>query len=202
MTARDVFRARFVPADGAGKATLGGDRELMANSLATYSVGKSLVSYLKRAYAGQHEIDQPFDFRLISSGELAGSAEPARNALTLFLYRIAQAAEMRSPTTPAGHGAAPAPLALELHYLLTAWADDALMEQSVLTWAMREIQMHPVLDSSTLSADAGWAASDVVQIVAADLSLEDMSRIWDSLSPKYRLSVGYVAKVVRVESVR
>jgi Pvc16 N-terminal domain len=174
----------------------------MANALAPHSVGNSLVSYLKKAYAAQKVIDQAFDFRLISSGELAGSAEPARNTLTLFLYRITQAAETRSPTTPAGHGAAPAPLALELHYLLTAWADDALMEQSVLTWAMREIQMHPVLDSSTLSADGGWAASDVVQIVAEELSLDEMARIWSSLSPKHRLSVGYVVRVVRVDSLR
>ncbi len=174
----------------------------MANALAIHSVGNSLVTYLKKAYAAQREIRQPFDFHLISSGELAGSAEPARNTLTLFLYRLTQATEPRSPTTPGGHGAAPAPLGLELHYLLTAWADDALMEQSVLTWAMREIQMRPVLDSSTLSADAGWGASEVVQVVAAELSLEDMSRIWDSLSPKYRLSVAYVARVVHVDTLR
>jgi hypothetical protein len=174
----------------------------MANALATHSVGNSLVTYLKKAYAAQREIRQPFDFRLISSGELAGSAEPARNTLTLFLYRITQATEQRSPQVPGGKAGAPSPLALELHYLLTAWADDAFMEQSVLTWAMREIQMHPVWDSSTLSADAGWAASDLVQIIPAELSLEDMSRIWDSLSPKYRLSVGYVARVVQVDTLR
>ncbi len=160
------------------------------------------MSYLNKAYAAQQEIKQPFDFRLISSGELAGSAEPARNTLTLFLYGITQATEARSPTTPGIHGGAPAPLALELHYLLTAWADDAVMEQSVLTWAMRAIEMHPVLDSSTLSADAGWAASDVVQIVAEELSLDEMARIWGSLSPKYRLSVGYVARAVRVDTLR
>jgi len=62
----------------------------MANALAAYSVGNSLVTYLKKSYAAQREIRQPFDFRLISSGELAGSAEPARNTLTLFLYRITQ----------------------------------------------------------------------------------------------------------------
>ena len=171
----------------------------MANALATYSVGSSLVTYLRKAYAAQREIRQPFDFRLISSGELAGSAEPARNTLTLFLYRITQSSELRPPATEGGRNTAPPPLALELHYLLTAWADDALMEQSVLTWAMSEMQMHPVWNTSTLSADGGWAASDVVQIVQEELSLEDMSRIWDSLSPKYRLSVGYVARVVPVD---
>ncbi len=123
----------------------------MANSLATYSVGNSLVSYLKKAYAAQQEITQPFDFRLISSGEFADSTEPSRNTLTLFLYRITQSADLRGPVVPGGRNVAPPPLALELHYLVTAWADDARMEQTVLTWAMRALQMNPVLDSSSLT---------------------------------------------------
>jgi len=174
----------------------------MANAFATYSVGHSLVSFLKKAFAAQGEIRQPFDFRLVSSGELADSAEPFRNTLTLFLYRITQSAEARN-SNPAGHRTgAPSPLVLELHYLLTAWTDDALMEQTVLTWAMREIQIHPVLDSSTLTPEAEWAASDTVQIVAAELSVDEMASFWGSLSPKYRLSVAYVARVVPVDTVR
>lgn len=174
----------------------------MASVFATSSVGMSLASFLKNAYAAQPEITQPFDFRLISSCELAGSAEPARNTLSLFLYRITQNAEARSQRTPGSRSSAPSALALDLHYLLTAWADDALMEQTLLTWAMREIQLHPVLDSSTLSSEANWISSDVVQVVPEEVSLEDMSRIWGTLSPKYRLSVGYVARVVRVDTLR
>jgi len=33
----------------------------------------------------------------------------------------------------------------------------------------------------------------------ADLSLEDILRIWDELGPKYRLSVAYIARVVRID---
>jgi uncharacterized protein DUF4255 len=174
----------------------------MANALATYSVGKSLMNFLKNTYAAQREINQPFDFRLISSGELAESAEPARNSLTLFLYRIAQSADLRNTATPASRTAALPPLAVELHYLLTAWADEALAEQTVLTWAMQQIHLRPVLDSSLLSKEANWNPSDVVQIVPEELNNQDMSRIWSGLSPKYRLSVAYVARVVRVDTLR
>jgi Pvc16 N-terminal domain len=174
----------------------------MANAFATYAVSQSVVNFLKNAYAAQREITQPFDFRLISSGELAGSAEPARNALTLFLYRITQRAEARNPAIPGNRIGAIPPLALDLHYLLTAWADDALMEQTMLTWAIREIQLHPIFDSSTLSSQAKWAASDAVQIVPAELSDDEMSRIWGSLSPRYRLSVAYIARVVRIDTIR
>jgi hypothetical protein len=38
-----------------------------------------------------------------------------------------------------------------------------------------------------------------VQIIPADLSLQDILDIWDGLGPKYRLTVGYVVRVVRVD---
>ena len=160
------------------------------------------MTYLKNAYAAQRELPQTFEFRLISTGEIADAAEPARNTLTVLLYRVTQETERPSPAPP-GHGiVAPPPLALALHYLLTAWADDALMEQTVLTWAMREIQMHPVLDRSDLSADAGWISADAVQLIPAALSLDELSRIWDLLHPKYRLSAAYTARVVRIDEGR
>jgi hypothetical protein len=65
---------------------------------------------------------------------------------------------------------------------------------------MREIQMHPVLDSSALSPEAGWTAADVVQLIPAELSNDDLFRIWDLLQPKYRLSISYVARVVRIDT--
>ena len=173
----------------------------MANSFATHSVGASLVNSLKSAFAAQREIRQGFEFRLVSAGELADSTEPFRNRLTLFLYRITPAAEARNPNPPDRPANGPPALALELHYLMTAWADDARMEQSVLTWAMREMQLRPVLDGASLTAEAQWAASDVVQIIPAELSVEEMARIWDGLSPKYRLSTAYVARVVPVDTV-
>ena len=67
---------------------------------------------------------------------------------------------------------------------------------------MREIHLHPVFDSSTLSSQAKWATSDVVQLVQSELSGDDMSRIWEILSPKYRLSVAYIARVVRIDTIR
>jgi hypothetical protein len=39
----------------------------------------------------------------------------------------------------------------------------------------------------------------VIQIISAELSNEDMMRIWDTLKPSYRLSVAYIARVVRIE---
>ena len=172
----------------------------MANAFATHSVGKSLTTYLKNAYEAQTEITHPFGFRVISAGELAELATPPRNTLTLFLYRIAQNEQVRGNRTPGSPIHANPPLALDLHYLLTTWADSASMEQTVLTWAMREIQMHPVLDISNLSLEGGWDASDAVQLVPANLTNDELAGVWRLLSPPYHLSVSYIARGVRIDT--
>lgn len=56
-----------------------------------------------------------------------------------------------------------------------------------------------MLSISSLSPDAGWNPSDVVHIIPAELSNEDVMRIWDAIEPPYRLSVSYIARVVRID---
>jgi hypothetical protein len=171
----------------------------MANVFATHSVGNSLMTYLRNAYPKDLRDDQPFDFRVISSGELAEGTTP-QNALTLFLFRITQNEHLRSRKTAVDPPHANPPLSIDLHFLLTAWADSALAEQTVMSWAMRELQMHPVLDSSSLSPEAAWGPADVVQLIPAELGNEELMRLWDLLQPKYRLSVSYIARVVRIDT--
>ena len=59
--------------------------------------------------------------------------------------------------------------------------------------------MFPILDASSLSPEAGWGANEVIQIIPAELSTEDVMRIWDALDPPYRLSVSYIARLVRLD---
>ena len=171
----------------------------MANVFATHSVGNSLMTFLRNAYPEPLRTNQPFDFRMISSGELADGTDP-RNTITLFLFRITQNEHLRSRKTPNDPPDANPPLSIDLHYLLTVWADNALAEQTAMSWAMRELQMHSVMDSSALSPEAGWGPGDVVQLIPAELTSEELMRIWDLLQPKYRLSVSYIARVIRIDT--
>ncbi len=75
----------------------------------------------------------------------------------------------------------------------------AQAEQTILGWTLQQLQSSPILDSSILTADGQWDPTESVQLVMADLSLEDILRIWDALGPKYRLSVAYLARVVRID---
>jgi len=171
----------------------------MANVFATHSVGNSLMTYLKNAYPEPLRTDHPFDFKLISSGELSTGHDP-QNTVTLFLFRITQNEYLRSRKISSDPPNANPPLSIDLHYLLTVWSDNALVEQTVMSWVMRELQMHPVLDSSSLSPEAAWGPADLVQLIPAELSSDELFRIWDLLEPKFRLSVSYIARVVRIDT--
>jgi hypothetical protein len=172
----------------------------MANVLALHSVGNSMVTYLRNSYPQQVDgiAMPPCSFELLSCSQLAGNIDET-NRITLLLYRVTvneHARQMRAANRSAD---GPAPLSLDLHYLITAWGATSLDEQLTFAWTVRQLHEHPVLDASALSPEAGWARDEVIQIVPAELSTEDMMRVWDALEPSYRLSSTYVARLVRLD---
>lgn len=172
----------------------------MANVLAFHSVGDSLVTFLRHTYPATVDgLPMPAcDFALLSSGELPDAADEGTR-ITLYLYRVTvneHARQQRPAHRPEG---LPPPLSLDLHFLLTAWSSSAEDELVTLAWAMRQLYMHPLLDASSLTPNAGWRRDEVVQIIPSELPTEDMMRIWDALEPGYRLSVSYIARLVRLD---
>jgi hypothetical protein len=172
----------------------------MANFQAVHSVGNSIITFLRNSYPPQMgDADTPdCAFALLSSGELAGPQDEGTR-ITLYLYKVTVNEHTRQQRPGLMSPSQQAPLGLDLHYLLTAWAGTAQDEQVPLTWAMRQLYLHPILDASSLSPEAGWSADEVIQIIPAELPTEEMMRIWDALEPAYRLSVSYIARMVRVD---
>lgn len=175
----------------------------MANVFAIHSVGYSLAGYLRQTYRMTSLPDQhPCTFRLISSNELADSATietDTQATLTFYLYRLTVNEHLRNqPRTP-DSTRYPIPLSVNLHFLMTVWSDSVMAEHNILAWAMNQLEQTPTFSGTRLSAEAGWKPNDVIQLVPEDLSTENLMRIWDALEPSYRLSVGYIARVVRIE---
>lgn len=172
----------------------------MANIQALYSVGHSIVTYLRNTYPAEvaGQAMPACDFSLLSSGELAGALEDTTR-LTLYLYRVTVNEHLRQLRPDRMSGEQQAPLGLDLHFLVTVWANNAQDELLPLAWAMRQLYQHPILDASALSPEAGWGPDEVIQIIPSELSTEDMMRIWDALDPAYRLSVSYIARRVRLD---
>jgi Pvc16 N-terminal domain len=170
----------------------------MANVLAIHSVGTSLVTYLRNTYPSELRTAHPCEFKLFASAEM-GSTEERGTTLSLYLYRITMNEHVRNVRGTNDLVRVDAPMSVDLHFLLTVWADNALAEQTILAWAMRQLHQRPVLDRSTLSPEGGWDPSDIVHVIPAELSHEDLMRIWDALEPSYRLSLSYSARVVRID---
>lgn len=170
----------------------------MPNVHAVHSVGHSLVTWLRNSYPRDLRDVTECEFLLLSSGEM-GAKEERGPAISLWLYRVTHNEHLRNaPRRPDFNHLAP-PLHLDLHYLLTVWADNALAEHTLITWAMDRLHRNPVLDASTLSPEGGWSADDRLQVLPQEMPVEEMMRVWDAVDPGYRLSVPYVVRVVRVD---
>ena len=179
----------------------------MADYQAVFAVGDAIAKYLNNNY-DPNVVGFPCTFKLVSSTEIATEdTTKLDKTVSLYLHRISTNEHFRAVTRLQDSPGEQPVLFLDLHYLLSYWdanAEGAEAEQKILTWTMQQIQSHPILDTSILSLSTtapGWDPTDAVQVLPADLSLQDILDIWDGLGPKYRLSVGYVVRVVRVDRI-
>ena len=173
----------------------------MADYTAVYSVGNSLSQYLQNCYPSELKAKYPnTKFQLVSSAQVAEEDQTNLDqTVSIFLHRITLDENFRSATRIQDEPTRRPTLFLDLHYLITYWGTDPQAEQTILAWTMLQLQSTPVLDSSILSPAGTWDTNESIQLIPADLSLEDILRIWDALGPKYRLSVSYIARVVRID---
>jgi len=180
----------------------------MANIKSIHSVCNSIMQFLHNAYEATPvpfgapgstlQDEYPCSFRVLASGELKASTDFG-TTLSLYLYRVMVNEHVRSQPASSGTGSA-VPLAVDLHFLITVWSESAAIEQTLCAWAMSQLHQHPIMDVSSLTEEGGWRNDDVVQIIPAELSNEDLMRIWDALAPDYRLSLSYIARVIRIDS--
>jgi hypothetical protein len=170
----------------------------MANHLAIYSFSQSLVDFLGQSYAAFRATPESgglpaASFDLLSSADF-NSDKDLKNQVTLYLHRVALNQHLRNSKGAQSVG----PIGLDLHFLLTVWVEHARDEQAILGWAIRELHYHSFLDRGSLSAEAGWAVDEAISIVPAELSVEDMARLWEVARRGYRLSFPFLARIVRL----
>lgn len=193
------------PFSGSGEASCDSVAKevTVASITAINDVGSTVVTMLRNRW--QDLAVKPVDdcsFHHASSSEFTeekpGFQSHSKATLSLLLYRLTVNEHGRQAARFPSRELTKPPLALDLHYLLTAWAGSALEEQVILAWAMQQIQEQPVLDLGSMAV-GNWQPDESVQLLPTDLSTEDLMRLWDALKPSYRLSVAYVARVVRVD---
>jgi hypothetical protein len=156
------------------------------------------------------------------------AAEPSQ--LNLFLYQVTPNAGWRNADLPSrdasGRSVRNPPLALDLHYLLTAYGAADFHAEILLGYAMQLLHETPVLTrqlirrsltpSVDVSDDADSLPPELAALAAADLadqveqikitphylSTEEMSRVWSALQAHYRPTAAYQASVVLIDGRR
>jgi hypothetical protein len=149
----------------------------------------------------------------------------SRTQLNLFLHQVTPNLAWRNANLPSrdsrGGRISNAPLALDLHYLLTAYGAEELHSEILLGYAMYLMHERPVLDRKAIrtAVSGGTVDSSILPVAyqalsAADLadqveqikitpvsmSTEEMSKLWSAMQAHYRPSAAYSISVVLIEA--
>ena len=157
---------------------------------------------------------------------LENADDPPR--LNLFLYRVTpnRALEQRRPAVAqrvSGERLTNAPLALDLHYMLTAYGKADFQAEILLGYAMQLLHERPVLDRAAIRRALNPSPLDVsmlppifqaltasdladqvelIKITQEALSIDDLSTLWTAIQTNYRPSSAYQVSVVLIEGTR
>jgi hypothetical protein len=146
--------------------------------------------------------------------------------LNLFLHQVTPNPGWRNEGLPSRDGSgrhrlANPPLALDLHYLLSAYGVEPLHAEVLLGYAMQLLHETPVLDRRAITtalnpsptvgttlppalralAECGLADQvEQIKITSEYLSTEEMSKLWTAALANYRPSTAYLVSVVLIDS--
>lgn len=136
------------------------------------------------------------------------STAPAR--VTLFLFEAFEDPSARNrpprretppPRLPPRLDLRKAPMALELHYLLTPWSQSRITDHLLLGVVLQFFYDHAILSGPALQG--GLAGTDqALKITLVPFPLEERTRVWHSVQKPYRLSLIYKVRVVNLVSAQ
>jgi len=132
--------------------------------------------------------------------------KPVDEGISLLLYRVAVSSLQRNlQARPEANGKLfRPPLPLDLHYMLTAWGKTAAQQQRLLGWSMRTLEdiggLNPSLLNHYGGPDVVFRPNETVDLIYEAIAMTDFSSLWDLLKPNAHVSVGYIARMIYIES--
>jgi hypothetical protein len=182
----------------------------MSNALAIAAVTATLDAILGN---GVHADPDLNDTALTTLPPDKARGTITSNQLNLFLYQILPSAAWRNMDVPQlvkpGETAIP-PLALNLHYLITAFGrendNSQPFDHHLLGKAMSILYDHALLGPDEIKL--AFPGSDLerqverVRITLQPLSVEEISKLWTGFMTSYRLSVAYEVSVALIDSTQ
>jgi hypothetical protein len=177
----------------------------MAGFRAITAVSDAIVHLLESQYSPADFDDASLQFKVYLARDFTNT--PMDAGVSVFLYRIYPNGTYRTPPGrlgPDGRRQRPM-LPIDMHLLLTAWAKDASLQHAIAGWMMRTLEDTPSLPPGLLNHryPGTFQPDETVELCLTELTTEELFRIWEVIvSNAYQISVPYVARNVRIESIQ
>jgi hypothetical protein len=132
--------------------------------------------------------------------------------LNLYFHQASESAAWRNTDLPSrderGARRTSPPLALDLHYLLTAYGPQELQAEVLLGYGMQVLHEIPVLGRDEIESRLPpqlrpsllGSQIELVKITPATMSVDEISKLWTAIQSHYRPTTAYTASVVLIES--
>jgi hypothetical protein len=173
----------------------------MATSAGIAAVAKSVERLLKLRFAEEEPTTgtTATHVDLVTADKLKALDLPA---LTIYFYRVDLNRTMRPGWSAVGHHDGVGHLPLDLHFLITAWASDAEDELRIIGRAMEVLEASAILTGPLLHSlnTRVWGAGESIQLLPDEVPSETVMRVFDLWPVKHKLSVSYLARVMRLDT--
>jgi hypothetical protein len=171
----------------------------MATTDAVALLGDTLVAVLRDGLAG---LVTPANVTLATPDDFK-SFSPHQPAVTVFLYQVGIAGELRNAARRSGPGgiALQPPLPLEVRFLITPWTQQTRDAYRIIGAIALQLYENAVLNFGQL-VGIGWAPDDTVELILESLPVEEHYDIWEPTEIPYRLSLTYLARIIGIDPTR
>jgi hypothetical protein len=194
----------------------------MSNALAISAVSWVLQYWLTQVYGGSPLSSVTVSTKapdILQTEITAAGPQPLR--VNVFLHQVTHNAAWRNVELPslAADGStqlSSPPLALDLHYLMTAYGKDDLEAEALLGYAVLMLHDNPVFaraDIKTALQNLPSTASvppltttglaeqiEMLKVTPETLGREEMAWIWSALKADYRPSYSFLVSLVTIKS--
>jgi hypothetical protein len=200
----------------------------VSNALAIASVTAVLKDLLNNGVV-DHQLSGVVGEVTVSAlppDRLLVAGEPETSRINLFMYHVSPNPGWRNVGLPSrsssGDRVANPPLALDLHYLLTAYGASEYHSEILLGYAMQLLHENPVLSRdairrtlapvspvtgvilptplNTLIASELADQVETIRLTPQTMTPDDISKLWMAIQSHYRPTAVYQASVVLIES--
>ena len=201
----------------------------MSSRLAIGAVSAVLRNLLDDAMINVNpDLGTTVDVSAVAPDTIDLENDQAAPRLNLFLYQVTPNSGWRNAALPSRNGVGDrltnVPLALDLHYLVTAYGRSDFHAEILLGYAMHVLHERPWLDRASIRealnpggsldlsmfppAIQALSRSDLadqveaIKIVPEALGTDELSKLWSAIKSDYRPSAAYRVSVVLIEAAR